>query len=331
MINFHSPSCLCSHWLVDMTYGNGMSIVLNQYTLLSIGSLLGAALVFQSLKKQSDGQALAPLPWAIWQLCLFLVAMNVIGALVGFVIQPYLSVLRESFGLARFLLEWYELFAVVLFLCIFRSGPSTVGLGREHLSIENTLIGMKWGFAQLCVLMVLGMLAPKVLAKGFNNDMTALGLGTHPGIDQMGISGALTELMKVIYGTVLVSLNEEIEYRGLLYKALRVRMSCFLAAFVSAVCFLAPHGVLSPSVFAMGFGTAVLVEKYGSLIPAILIHAMWNIGMRVAKWCIVVFQVEAVVLFKIGFLITLLGAAGAWAALRVRAHGDGKGVSSQCL
>ncbi|MCS6293098.1 MAG: CPBP family intramembrane metalloprotease [Nitrospira sp.] len=304
-----------------------MSIVLNQYTLLAIGSLLGAALVFQFLKNQANGQVLAPQPWTIWQLCLFLVAMNVIGAIVGFVIRPYLSVLRESFGFARFLLEWYELLAIVLFVYVFRSGPSTVGLGREHLSIENTLIGMKWGFALLCVLMVLGMLAPKALAKVFNDQMTALGLGAHSGIDQMGISGALTEVLKITYGMVLVSLTEEIEYRGLLYKTLRVRMSRFFAALVSSICFLAPHGVLSLSVFAMGLVTAILLEKYGSLVPAILIHAIWDIGMRVAKWCLVVFQIEATLLFKMGFLITFLGAVGAWAALRIRAHGDGKGVS----
>lgn len=303
-----------------------MSIVLNQYTLLAIVSLLGAAIVFQFLKDQANGQALAPQPWTIWQLCAFLVAMHVIGAIVGFVIRPYVSALRESFGFARFLLEWYELFAIVLFVYIFRTGPSTVGLGREHLSIDNALIGMKWGFALLCVLMLLGMLAPKALAKVFNDQMAALGLGAHSDLDQMGISGVLTVALKVTYGMAVVSLTEEIEYRGLLYKALRVRMSPSVAALVSSICYLAPHGVLSPPVFVMGLGGAILLEKYGSLVPAILLHAMWNIGMRVAKWCLVVFQVDASVLFKMGFLITFLGTVGAWAALRIRVHGDGNGA-----
>lgn len=297
-----------------------MSLELNQATLLSIGSLLGAALIFHFLKSQANAQALTSPPWTIWQLCVFLVAMDVIGALVGFVVRPYLSALRESFGFIRFLLEWYELSAVVLFMYVFRAGPSTVGLGTDQLSADSILVGMKWGFAQLCALMVLGMLAPKALMKAFNNDMSAIGLSTHPGIDQMGISGALAELMKVVYGMVLVSLKEEIEYRGLLYKTLRVRMSASFSAVVSSICFLAPHGVLSLPIFAMGLGTALLLEKYGSLVPAILIHVIWNIGMRIAGWCLIVFQIDATVLFKMGFLVTFLGALGAWAALRIRAY-----------
>lgn len=289
-----------------------------QSALVSVGSLLGAASVFHVLKTQPAQQTLPIPPWTIWQLCWFLSAMNIIGALVASAIQPHIPVLREAFGLGTVLLESYQLIAIIIFLYIFRSDLTMMGLGREQLRSEAILIGVKWGFAALCAVMFLGMVSSQAIMKSFVFYTSAL--GKQGELAQLGINELLSELMTVIIGMGLVSLIEEIAYRGLLYKTLRVRMSPSLAAFVSSLCFAFPHAVLSVPIFLMGYGNALLLEKYGSLVPAILIHATWNIGMRVVGWCLIVFQIDATALFKVGFLVTFLGALSAWVALRIRAH-----------
>lgn len=293
-----------------------MSIVLNQSMLLSICSLLGAASGFYFLKNQADGRTLPTPPWTIWQLCCFLVVLDVAGALVTGFVQPYALILRETFGFGTVLLESYQLIAILFFLHIFHSGLPAVGLGLGHLSLEKVLIGVKWGFGALCVVMFLGMLSPQTMMKSFK--LYAYALGKQAELAQVGINELLPELLKVILGMGLVSLTEEIAYRGLLYTTLRVRMGPPLATITSSLCFLAPHGMLNVPIFLMGCGNALLLEKYGSLVPGIMIHAIWNIGMRVAGWCLIVLQINAKIFFEMGFLVTLLGAISAWASLRLR-------------
>ncbi len=293
-----------------------MSIVLNQSTLLSIYSLLGVAIGFHFLKNQADGRVLPTPPWTIWQLCGFLVVLDIVGALVTGFVRPYASILRETFGFGTVLLASYQLIAVLVFLRTFHSGLPTVGLSLGHLSLEKVLIGVKWGFGALCVVMFFGMLSPQTMLKSFS--LYAYALGKQAQLAQISINELLPELLKVIYGMGLVSVTEEIAYRGLLYTTLRVRMGLPLATITSSLCFLAPHGVLNVPIFLMGCGNAFLLEKYGSLVPGIMIHAIWNIGMRVAGWCLIALQINAKLFFEMGFLVTFLGGISAWAALRLR-------------
>ena len=74
---------------------------------------------------------------------------------------------------------------------------------------------------------------------------------------------------------------EEIEYRGLLYGALRKSMAPLPAQLLSAAAFMAAHGWVNPYAFAVGWVTASLREKYQSLIPGIVFHVVWNVGLEI--------------------------------------------------
>src|SRR5690606_15555958 len=67
-------------------------------------------------------------------------------------------------------------------------------------------------------------------------------------------------------------LVEEVGYRGLLYGALRERMSPFIATVLTASCFMLAHGEVNPLAFGMGVICARMVEQYRSVIPGVLLH-----------------------------------------------------------
>jgi len=293
-----------------------MHSILSQPAVLSIVSLLGAALVFYCLQNRIEISAVPYPPWTIWQICLFLIALNVSVVVIDAFITPNSWFLRELFG--QFVLELYPLSAVLLFLYMFSSGLTQVGLAFDHRLSDSILIGMKWGFGALCVLMVLGLLLPDDMLRHFKGYRHVL--GNQVDLIRNSTSGAISEVLKVLIGMSLVSLTEEIAYRGLLYRTLRVRMRPLLATVISAGCFLAPHGVASLPIFLMGCGNAVLFEKYGSLVPGIVIHATWNIGFTVIAWFLVASEINARTFFEIGFLGTFVASLGAWAASRIRAH-----------
>jgi len=212
----------------------------------------------------------------------------------------------------------YDLIAVLLFLYLFNAGLGSLGLAIDQFSTKHILVGVKWGCAALCVMLVLFWLLPEDAMKPFRvfkrefAQQQALATG--------GILYAITQLLKLTVGMGIVSLSEEMTYRGLLYKTLRVRMRPWLATVVSAWCYVVPHGVASPNIFLMGCGNAVLLEKYGSLLPAVMVHFLWNIGLEITAWFLIVEQVTARTVFEVGFLITFLGWLSAWAALRIRQH-----------
>ena len=256
------------------------------------------------------------------QLCLLLIALDVSGKVIETFIETFIGpnswFLLETFRFGWIVLGSYPLIAGLLFLHVFGAGVTAVGLGRDHRSFGCILVGVKWGFGALWVLMVLGLLFPETVMKPLNayrND-----LGNQDDLIHNGIGSAISGTLKLIFVMSVASLSEEILYRGLLYKTLRVRMGPVLATVTSALCFLAPHGVASPWIFLMGCVNATLLEKYGSLVPGVIIHALWNIGLGVAGSLLFLLEVNAQNFFGIGFLVTFLISLSAWAALRIQHH-----------
>jgi membrane protease YdiL (CAAX protease family) len=295
---------------------NGIQSILSQPTVLSIAFLLGAALVFYCLQNRVEIPAVLSLPWTMWQLCLFLISLDVIAAVIAIFVGPNSWFSREILGWV--LLGSYQLIAVLLFLYLFSFRLPAVGLALDHRLFDFILIGMKWGFGALCVVMAMGLVLPESIMRNFNAYRYVL--GNQIDLIRASTSTAISEVLKVLIGMSVVSLTEEIAYRGLLYRTLRARMRPLLATVTSAGCFLAAHGVVSVPIFLMGCGNALLFEKYGSLVPAVVIHVIWNIGLRVTVWSLVVLEVSARTFFEIGFLVTFLASLGAWATSRLRNH-----------
>lgn len=96
----------------------------------------------------------------------------------------------------------------------------------------------------------------------------------------------------VLTTVVLAPLAEEVLFRGVLFQGLRRRTGFWVAALVSAALFTLPHlaegggvfatGVISSGILPLGVVFAALVERRGSLAPAIVAHATYNaIGVAV--------------------------------------------------
>jgi membrane protease YdiL (CAAX protease family) len=91
-------------------------------------------------------------------------------------------------------------------------------------------------------------------------------------------SGLYPALMAVSMFT-LAPVAEEVFFRGLLYNALRSRLTIPVAAGLQALLFAVVHQeipFLAFSIFVIGFAAAILYEKTKSLVTPILLHVTWN-------------------------------------------------------
>ncbi len=85
---------------------------------------------------------------------------------------------------------------------------------------------------------------------------------------------------------VIVPIGEEVFFRGLVYGGLRARWGVVAATLASAVFFSAVHVqvVHAFPIFVLGVFLAVLYERTGSLLPAIVTHAINNVIAVLAIW-----------------------------------------------
>ncbi len=81
-----------------------------------------------------------------------------------------------------------------------------------------------------------------------------------------------------VLGAVAAPIVEEFIFRGLLYPLMRKRIKVVMAVILSALAFAALHFLppLIPALLTMGVVLAIVVERYNSLYPAIVVHALNN-------------------------------------------------------
>ncbi|RMG43064.1 MAG: CPBP family intramembrane metalloprotease, partial [Acidobacteria bacterium] len=79
---------------------------------------------------------------------------------------------------------------------------------------------------------------------------------------------------------VMAPFGEEIFFRGFVFTGLRSRLGFPLASGLSAALFAAAHVMpLSiPVLFAVGLGTAAMMERHGSLAVCLVTHAAFNLA-----------------------------------------------------
>jgi hypothetical protein len=90
----------------------------------------------------------------------------------------------------------------------------------------------------------------------------------------------------LLAGSVAAPIAEEFFFRGLLFRYLRARGSLKRAVLVSSALFAVFHftPVLMPALFVFGIVQAWLVQRFDSLYPAILLHAINNGVLMVAVY-----------------------------------------------
>ena len=90
---------------------------------------------------------------------------------------------------------------------------------------------------------------------------------------------SVAELMGLLAtGAVAAPIVEELVFRGLLYRRLKLIWNRRAALVVSALAFAAVHAIvpLMPSLFMMGVIFALVADRYNSLYPAMALHAFNN-------------------------------------------------------
>jgi membrane protease YdiL (CAAX protease family) len=82
-------------------------------------------------------------------------------------------------------------------------------------------------------------------------------------------------------GAIIVPFAEEVAFRGILFRWLSLKTGGRLAILASALFFAVLHGIphFIPAITALGVVLAVLVQRTGSLWPAIIAHGTFNAVM----------------------------------------------------
>ena len=152
---------------------------------------------------------------------------------------------------------------------------------RRGLSMRD--VGFVPTAVRTLVLMVpvyIGM----VILVGLFITATAPLVGQPPATEQqlalsqnVSLSGVEAALLFVDVALV-VPFVEEFFFRGLVYRYLRARKSASWAVLISAGLFAVAHPYLPlmPAIFLIGAVLALVVERYRSLYPAVVLHALTN-------------------------------------------------------
>ncbi len=127
--------------------------------------------------------------------------------------------------------------------------------------------GLLWGLALFTINLVISYSMSQVLGEEFTGR-----------IYEYLISYRLTRYVLIVTAILLAPIAEELYFRGLLYASLKIKIGVLGGAIVSAAIFAAAHGI--PAAFiallAIGATLAYIFEKYKSLVPAIMAHAVNN-------------------------------------------------------
>ena len=83
---------------------------------------------------------------------------------------------------------------------------------------------------------------------------------------------------QIVAVAILGPITEELIFRGLVYTRLRRAASPIVAAVLSGIAFGSVHGNMIQFFYALAFGVvlALIMERYGSLLPCIVVHIFFN-------------------------------------------------------
>jgi membrane protease YdiL (CAAX protease family) len=153
-----------------------------------------------------------------------------------------------------------------------------IGLGCYAMSIPLVLIGV--------IVTYILLMVQRGLSEGAGNPFTPNEVPSHPIVQSLA-HGGWPELLGIIFlASLAAPLIEEMMFRGVLYRHLREASARFgpvlsffasgiLVSFLFAV--IHPQGILAvPVLMALAFGFTMAREWRGSLVPAMVGHALNN-------------------------------------------------------
>lgn len=195
-------------------------------------------------------------------------ALVVITAVAMAVLQVELSVAGQT-ALFTFMV-YASTFAAVWYFALKRHRAPWDAIGMRNP-----------GWGPLLVMIPLALLLMIVNLLILSLISVLMGEFTNPQREAFAPGGVMTnEDFAFLFVTVAVMapIAEEVFFRGMFYRYLRKRFRVAAAAVVSAILFAAAHAtpILLAPMIVLGIALALVVERYESLYPAILLHALNN-------------------------------------------------------
>ena len=176
--------------------------------------------------------------------------------------------------------------------------------------------GLIWALALLCVSWLLLSIGGKSLTTDSLEGRVDTGYAAiyarSPG------RAILFYWFQSLWMAFFVGVTEELQFRGILYGALRKHMYAPAAIAISAVCFTAFHGQFNPLHLLFGWLAASLTEQHRSIIPAIVIHVSWNLCRKIDTWFVDVVQIVLKTYFFTAIATALILMAAVYVASRWR-------------
>ncbi|UCH35351.1 MAG: CPBP family intramembrane metalloprotease [Armatimonadota bacterium] len=216
--------------------------------------------------------------WGIWEglqlvgawlvLMLMLQQFGALGAMAGS--GGFAAGILASYALASLLaLVWFARSVAPAGSGLSTAGWRPLGLGR------SAALGLATYAAVVPVVFAAAILAMRTLPPPPANPLIALMIETK----SWGVRGLFLILLCVV-----APVAEETVFRGGLYGGMRKRWSLPLAALLSSALFAAVHLNWASFVPVMALGVAfcVIYERTGSLLPAMIAHAFFNLGTAIA-------------------------------------------------
>ena len=209
--------------------------------------------------------------------------------------------------------HFFSLVWILLFFRYVRQPLSVVGLERKN-GWSHLSRGVIWALALLCVSWLLLSIGGKNLATDALEGRVFAGYvamyAKSPGW------ATFFYWLLSLWMAFFVGVTEELQFRGILYGALRKHIYAAAAIAISAVCFTASHGQFNPLHLLFGWLTASLTEKHRSLIPAIVIHVSWNLCRNIDTWFVGILQIMPKTYFFMAIVTGLVLMAAVYVASR---------------
>lgn len=158
---------------------------------------------------------------------------------------------------------------LALLLANVHGKPSAADFGLRRPPLGRALVLLLGIWISLTVMTVLWV--------------AALGISDEEGplTARLGTDGTLTVLVLIVVLTILAPLQEELFFRGYIFRALRNRQGPWPAAVTTGIIFAAIHAGWIPMalivpVIVMGIALCLLYHWTGSLYPGIALHVPIN-------------------------------------------------------
>jgi uncharacterized protein len=213
-------------------------------------------------------------PWS-WQelMKLLLLVLVIVPIFIEYLLKGYLSnILQNELYSGTFVgLVMAIIFTAGLYVIAMKPNKLSwqeVGLKRFSPQYWPSLVG--WTFVLIVISVAMVVVMELLLGVGpENNKLESLQSRITP----------INFLIAFVSAAIISPIYEEIFYRGFLYRFLRGKFGIAISLFISSFIFMIVHiptfNTL-PVNFVGGLIFAWTYEKSGSIIPAILIHSLFN-------------------------------------------------------